>query len=101
MHSSIPLYFNIRELAYSQNCIACYFCIEWLQNYLSNAQRVRRLLLRYKIAPIFSRICLRQKIGLCVQTSVREKIGVTSSNNGTSPIIVTHNSSDKKSVCVR
>ena len=74
MHSSIPLSFNIRELAYSQNCIACYFCIEWLQNYLSNAQRtqttknrsenVRRLLLRYKIAPIFSRICLRQKIGL-------------------------------------
>ena len=63
--------------------------------------RVRWLLLRYKIAPIFSRSCLRQKIGPCALTSVREKIGVTSSNNGTSPIIVTHNSSDKKSVRAR
>ena len=63
--------------------------------------RVRWLLLRYKIAPIFSQSCLRQKIGPCALTSVREKIGVTSSNNETSPIIVTHNSSDKKkrSVC--
>ena len=48
-----------------------------------------------------SRSCLRQKIGPCALTSVRYKIGVTSSNNETSPAIVTHNSSDKKSVRVR
>ena len=30
--------------------------------------RVRWLLLRYKIAPIFARNCLRQKIGLCALT---------------------------------
>ena len=34
-------------------------------------------------------------IGRCALTSVREKIGVTSSNNGTSPTIVTHKSSDE------
>ena len=53
------------------------------------------LLLRYKIAPMISRSCLRPKISLCA---------LTSSNNGTSPAIVTHNSSeesDKKSVRVR
>ena len=63
--------------------------------------RVRWLLLRYKIAPIFSGNCLQQKLGPCALTSVWEKIMVMSSYNGTSLIIVTHNSSDKKSVRVR
>ena len=57
--------------------------------------RLFNLLLRYKIAPMISRSCLRPKISLCA---------LTSSNNGTSPAIVTHNSSeesDKKSVRVR
>ena len=49
----------------------------------------------------FLRVAYEKKIGQCALTSVREKIGVTSSNNRTSPIIVTHNSSDKKSVRVR